>query len=137
MSLVKEFKTFLARGNVIDLAIAVVLGAAFSAIVQAIVTGLIMPLVGKVLPGGDWQTWAPGGFALGSVLAATINFIVVALVVFVVAVKVVGALFKKAPPAVTTKECAQCLEAIPLAAVRCRACASPVEAPPPASVSKV
>ena len=128
MALVKEFKAFLARGNVIDLAVAVVLGAAFSAIVQSIVTGLIMPAVGKVLPGGNWQTWAPGGYALGSVLAATINFLVVALVVFVVVVKLMGAVFKKAPPPVTTKECKQCLEAIPLAAVRCRACASPVDA---------
>lgn len=126
MAFVKEFKVFLARGNVIDLAVAVVLGTAFSAIVQAIVTGLIMPLVGEVLPGGDWRTWAPGGYALGSVLAATINFVIVALVVFVVVVKLMGAVFKKAPPPVTTKECTQCLEQIPLAAVRCRACTSPV-----------
>lgn len=126
MSIVKEFKTFIARGNVVDLAVAVVLGTAFTQIVNAIVAGLIMPLVGKVLPGGSWQSWAPGGFALGSVLAATINFLIIALVVFVLVVKVIGALVKKAPPAATTKACPQCLEQIPLAAVRCRACASPV-----------
>lgn len=134
MALVKEFKTFLARGNVIDLAVAVVLGAAFTAIVNSIVTGLIMPLVGKVLPGGERQTWAPGGFALGAVLAAVVNFLVVALVVFVVAVKLVGGLFKKPPAAATTRPCPACLEQIPLAATRCRACTSAVEpmAAPPA-----
>lgn len=127
MSVVKEFKAFVARGNVIDLAVAVVLGAAFSAIVTAIVNGLIMPLVGKALPGGAWQTWAPGGFAIGAVLAAVVNFLVVALVVFLVVVKLMGSLKKKeAPVAATTKACSQCLEQIPLAAVRCRACTSPV-----------
>jgi large conductance mechanosensitive channel len=133
MALVKEFKTFLARGNVIDLAVAVVIGAAFGAIVEAIVKGLIMPLVGKALPGGDWQSWAPGGFAIGAVLGALINFLVIAFVVFVVVVKVVGGLFKKPPAAATTRPCPFCLEQIPLAATRCRACTSPVEtAPPPA-----
>jgi large conductance mechanosensitive channel len=124
MSLAKEFKTFVARGNVIDLAVAVVLGAAFSAIIQAIVTGLIMPLVAKILPGGSWQSWAPGGFALGAVLAAIVNFLIVALVVFIVVVKLMGSLKKPSDP--TTKECKQCLEQIPLAAQRCRACCSPV-----------
>ena len=124
MSLVKEFKTFVARGNVIDLAVAVVLGSAFAAIVASIVSGLVMPLVAKILPGGDWQKWAPGGFALGAVLAAVVNFLVVALVVFIVVVKLMGS--RRAPPAPTTKACTQCLEQIPLAALRCRACTSPV-----------
>lgn len=132
MPVVKEFKAFIARGNVVDLAVAVVLGAAFSAIVKAIVDGLIMPLVGKALPGGDWQTWAPHGFAVGAVLAAIINFVVVALVVFIVVVKVMGTLFRKPPPPVTTRDCPQCLEAIPLAARRCRACTSVVDPAPPA-----
>jgi large conductance mechanosensitive channel len=130
MSVVKEFKAFVARGNVIDLAVAVVLGSAFSAIVTSIVNGLVMPLVAKVLPGGSWQTWAPGGFAFGAVLAAVVNFLVVALVVFVVVVKLMGSLKKKeAPAAATTKACTQCLEQIPLAALRCRACTSVVEVP--------
>ena len=126
MSLAKEFKAFIARGNVIDLAVAVVLGTAFSAIVAAIVSGLVMPLVAKVLPGGSWQSWAPGGFAIGAVLGAVINFLVVALVVFIVVVKLMGSLKKKEAPAATTKACTQCLEQIPLAALRCRACTSPV-----------
>ena len=127
MSMAKEFKAFIARGNVLDLAVAVVIGAAFTAIVNAIVAGLIMPLVGKLLPGGDWQTWSPGGFAVGAVLAATINVSLVAFVVFLVVVKLLGSLLRKPPPPVTTKECKQCLEPIPLAARRCRACTSPVE----------
>lgn len=126
MSLVKEFKAFVVRGNVIDLAVAVVIGTAFTAIVTTIVNGLIMPLVGKVLPGGSWQTWEPGGFAVGAVLAATVNFLVTALVVFLVVVKLIGSLAKK-PAAPATKECAQCLEAIPIPARRCRACTSVVE----------
>jgi large conductance mechanosensitive channel len=125
VSVAQEFKAFVARGNVVDLAVAVVLGAAFTAIVNAIVAGLIMPLVGKVLPGGDWQSWSPGGFALGSVLAATVNFLVVALVVFVVVVKLMGSLRKPDAPA-ATKTCPHCLESIPAAATKCRACTSAV-----------
>lgn len=125
MKLAQEFKAFVARGNVIDLAVAVVIGAAFTKIVTAIVDGLIMPLVGKVLPGGDWQAWAPGGYALGSVLAAIINFVIVALVVFLVLIKLIGALRKPDAP-VATKTCPQCLETIPAAAQRCRACTSPL-----------
>lgn len=125
MTLAQEFKAFIARGNVIDLAVAVVIGTAFTAIVNTIVAGLIMPLLEKVLPGGDWQTWAPGGFALGSVIAAIINFLVIALVVFLIVVKLVGSLRKPDAPA-PTKTCPQCLETIPAAAQRCRACTSPV-----------
>jgi large conductance mechanosensitive channel len=84
MSVIKDFKAFAFKGNVIDLAVAVVIGTAFTAIVNAIVEALIMPLVGKILPGGHWETWAPGGVRLGVVLAAVLNFLAIAVVLFIV-----------------------------------------------------
>jgi large conductance mechanosensitive channel len=129
MSLVKEFRDFAAKGNVIDLAVAVVIGQAFGKIVSALVADLFMPLVGAVLPGGDWRefTVTPLNLKIGSVLGATLDFLVVAAVLFLVTVKLMGALKKKdAPAAPTTKKCNECLEEIPLAAKRCRACTSPV-----------
>lgn len=123
MSIIKEFKTFVVRGNVIDLAVAVVLGAAFGKIVTAVVEGLIMPVVGAVTPGGNWREWAvtPLNLKLGSVIGATVDFLVVALVVFFV----VNKLMAKKPSAPSTKTCNECLEEIPLAARRCRACGQP------------
>lgn len=124
MSLLKEFKAFAVKGNVIDLAVAVVIGAAFTKIVNAIVSAMIMPLVGKVMPSGNWATYTLGGMQLGVVLDALIQFIVVAMVLFVVVVKFMGALQKKEAAAPSTKKCTECLEDIPLAAKRCRACTS-------------
>ena len=120
MGMVSEFRAFVAKGNVIDLAVAVVIGAAFGKIVTAVVDGLVMPLVGAVLSGKSWATWTVTSlhFQLGAVLAAIIDFLAVALVVFLVFVKP-----RARPPG--TKECPECLEAIPVAARRCRACASP------------
>jgi large conductance mechanosensitive channel len=125
-----EFKDFIARGNVMDLAVAVVLGAAFTKIVDAIVAGLIMPLIGKILPGGDWQTWTVTSLnlELGRVLAAIVNFLVIALVVFLIVKKLVGR-FRAAPAAgPAMKDCPECLEKIPALARRCRACTSPIAA---------
>ena len=129
MSLVKEFKEFAAKGNVIDLAVGVVLGQAFGKIVSSMVSDLFMPIVGAVLPGGDWRefTVSPLNIKIGSVLGATLDFLVVSMVLFLVTVKVMGALKKKpvdGPP--TTKKCKECLEDIPFEAKRCRACTSPV-----------
>ena len=130
MSLAKEFRDFAAKGNVIDLAVAVVIGQAFGKIVSALVADLFMPLVGAVLPGGDWRefTVTPLNLKIGSVLGATLDFLVVAAVLFLVTVKLMGLLKRKdtTPPPATTKKCSECLEEIPLAAKRCRACTSPV-----------
>ncbi len=79
---------FLKEYGVIGLAIAVIIGVQAGALVKAIVDGLLMPLVGMVLPGGDWQTMMVGPFAVGIVLAALINFIIVAWLVFIFAKKV-------------------------------------------------
>ena len=130
MSLAKEFREFAAKGNVIDLAVGVVMGQAFGKIVSSMVSDLFMPVVGAVLPGGDWRefTVTPLNLKIGSVLGASLDFLVVSLVLFLVTVKVMGTLKKKpadgGPPA--TKKCTECLEDIPFEAKRCRACTSPV-----------
>ena len=126
MSLIKEFKAFVLRGNVIDLAVAVVLGAAFGKIVTAVVEGLVMPVVGAVTPGGNWRDWTitPLNLKIGSVIGATIDFLVVSLVVFLVVNKALT--FTRKPEAATAKTCPECLSEIPLSAKRCRACAQPV-----------
>lgn len=131
MSLMKDFRDFAAKGNVIDLAVGVVMGQAFGKIVSSIVSDVFMPVVGAVLPGGDWReyTVTPLNLKIGSVLGATLDFLVVSAVLFLVTVKLLGALKRKGsqpPPAPTTKKCSECLEEIPLAAKRCRACTSVV-----------
>jgi len=124
MSIYQEFKTFVSKGNVVDLAVAVVLGGAFGKIVTAVVGGLIMPLVGLVMPQGDWQKFVLGPFQVGQLLAATIDFLIIALVVFVVFVKGLGRMVKKPEdaPAPATKSCPECLETVPAAATRCKFC---------------
>jgi large conductance mechanosensitive channel len=84
----KEFMAFLKEYGVIGLAIAVIIAVKAGDLVTAIVNGLIMPLVGMILPDGGWQTWMVGPFAIGSVLGALINFLIVAWLVFIFAKKV-------------------------------------------------
>lgn len=124
MPVFQEFKTFVSKGNVVDLAVAVVMGGAFGKIVTALVGGLVMPLVGYVMPQGDWQKLAVGPFQIGQLLAAVIDFLLIALVVFLVFVKGLGRMIKKpeAAPAPATKTCPECLETIPEAATRCKFC---------------
>lgn len=127
VSLKDEFKTFIMKGNVVDLAVAVVVGAAFSKIVSAFVDGIVMPLVSYVLPANmQWEQWVLGKFRIGAVLGATLNFLIIALVVFLVLVKFLGRFMQKkeAPATPTTKECPACLEQVPLKATRCKHCTS-------------
>lgn len=98
MKLLEDFKAFAFKGNVLDLAVAVVIGAAFTKIVTTIVQALIMPLVGKVLPGDSWSSWAPGGIQLGLLLAAVIDFLVVALVLFVIVSAIKKAMARPGAP---------------------------------------
>lgn len=83
-----EFMSFLKEYSIIGLAIAVIIGGQAGALVKSIVDGLLMPIVGLALPGGEWQKWTLGPFAIGPVLAATINFVIVAFLVFLFAKKV-------------------------------------------------
>ncbi len=132
MSLVNEFKAFAVKGNVVDLAVAVMIGGAFGKIVTAVIDDVVMPLIGAVTPGGDWRNWTvtPLQFKLGHLIGAVIDFLVIATVLFIVVVKLMGALSKKAPP--NTRVCPECLENVPIAARRCRACTSPLPAEPAA-----
>jgi large conductance mechanosensitive channel len=137
MSLVADFKKFAFKGNVVDLAVGVVIGAAFGKIVTALVADLVMPVVALVLPGGDWRN---AGLVLksapdpkdavvlkyGDFLGSILDFLIVAVVLFLVVSKIVkaaeGRLSKKEDP--TTKECRFCLEIVPIKATRCKACTS-------------
>ncbi len=127
MSMKDEFKAFVMKGNVIDLAVAVVVGGAFGKIITAFVDGIVMPLVTYVLPANiKWEEWIFGKFRIGAVLGATVNFLIIALVIFLVLIKLLGKFIKKeeAPVIVTTKECPACLEQVPLKATRCKHCTS-------------
>jgi large conductance mechanosensitive channel len=132
MALWREFRDFVNKGNVIDLAIAVVVGGAFGKIVTALVSDLVMPLVNAVMPQGDWRKWEATAlhFRLGDLMGTVIDFLVVSFVVFLVMVKLVTVARQRAgaaavaPPA--TRACPECLEMVPLAARRCRACTSPL-----------
>lgn len=109
---VDEFKTFIMRGNVLDMAVGVVVGSAFTAIVTSIVENLLTPIIGLLLPSSTFAEWAPGGFGIGAVINAIITFLITAFVVFWI-VKVVNKLSKKkeeeapapeAPAGPTTEE---------------------------------
>ncbi|XXF77181.1 large conductance mechanosensitive channel protein MscL [Myxococcaceae bacterium GXIMD 01537] len=132
MSVLQEFKSFALKGNVIDLAVAVVIGNAFSAIVSALVADLVMPIVGVVLPGGDWReyTVTPLNLRVGHLMGAILDFLVIAIVLFIVVVKVGGIWRKRAagaaPPPPSTRICPECREVIPIEARRCKACTSVV-----------
>lgn len=134
MSLLKEFRAFALKGNVIDLAVAVVIGNAFGAIVSALVSDLIMPLVDLALPGGDWRSarYTPLQLPLGHLLGAVVDFVLIAAVLFVVVVKMGGYLLRRdaaaAPAPPPGRTCPECLEPVPRAARRCRACTSPLPA---------
>jgi large conductance mechanosensitive channel len=84
---VGEFKAFLKEYGVIGLALGVIIGGKAGDLVKAIVDGLLMPVVGMIIPGGDWQKLAVGPFQIGSVLGALLNFVIVAYFVFVVSKK--------------------------------------------------
>lgn len=129
------FKKFLLRGNVVDLAVAVVIGAAFGAVVTAFVAAFISPLV--LLLAGGAGSFAEKTFALGAAVfpygvfvQALLSFVIIAAVVYFLVVKPVNQLMErfKTEPEVqsVTKECPECLSNIPQAARRCAFCSSEV-----------
>ena len=137
--MLKEFKEFIARGNVIDLAVAVVIGAAFGKIVTSLVEGVIMPPIGLLLGKADFsnlfidlsgqnpvslveaQQKALPVIAYGRFLNDVVSFLIIAFVIFLI-VKAVNRLREAPPPPPNTRDCPRCLTAIPLAATRCPAC---------------
>jgi large conductance mechanosensitive channel len=141
--MLEEFKKFVMRGNVLDLAVAVVIGGAFGAIVTSFVNDVLMPpiglLLGRVdfsnlfvnLSGGSYPSVAAAKAAgaptlnYGLFLNAVINFLIIAFVIFLILRQVNRFMVKPAPAAApTTKECVYCTSAIPLRARRCPHCTS-------------
>lgn len=130
---IKEFKEFISRGNVVDMAVGVIIGGAFTAIVNSLVNDIFNPLLGLITGGTDFSTLSFGfgdaQFMYGSFITAVINFLLVALVLFLV-IKVMGKLRRKkeeAPAAPTTKVCPFCKSEISIEATRCPHCTSQLE----------
>ena len=142
MGFVGEFKEFAMKGNVLDMAVGIIIGAAFGSIVSSLVKDVIMPPVGYLMGGinfGDLffsldgktyaslaeaQAAAAPTINYGLFINAVINFLIVALAIFIL-IRQVNALKKKpATPAPNSKECPFCKESIPLAAVKCSHCTS-------------
>lgn len=127
--MLKEFREFAMRGNVMDLAIAVIIGGAFGAIVTSLVNDILMPLIGLLLGGIDFSSLAfqVGNAVIkwGAFVQAIINFVIIAFVVFLI-VRAINRLKgpAPAPAAPITKECPRCFTSIPLKATRCPNCTS-------------
>ena len=127
-NVLKEFREFAIRGNVVDLAVAVIIGGAFGKIVSSLVDNIIMPLVGLLIGGVDFKSLA---FTVGSAkveyglfIQNIVDFIIVAFVIFLI-VRAINSMKKPVPVAApTTKECPHCFTMIPLKATRCPNCTS-------------
>jgi large conductance mechanosensitive channel len=140
----QEFKTFISKGNVLDLAVGIIIGAAFGKIVSSFVSDVLMPVVGLglgkvdftnlfvVFNGEHFETLADAKKAgvstlnYGVFLNSVIDFIILGFAVFLI-IKLATKVQKKAPAVVTTKECKYCLSTIPLKATKCAHCASNLE----------
>jgi large conductance mechanosensitive channel len=129
--MLKGFKEFLFRGNVVDLAVAVVIGGAFGAVVTALVKDLVTPLIAAIAGKPDFSaltfTVNNSKFLYGEFLNAVVSFLLIAGAIYFIIVVPMNALQARlakpaAPPAPATKECPECLSAIPLAARRCAHC---------------
>jgi len=140
--MIKEFREFIMRGNVVDLAVGVIIGAAFGKIVSSLVSDIIMPPVGLLLNGVDFsnlfvslsgqpyatlaEAQAAGAPTLnyGVFLNALIDFLIVGLVIFLI-IRAINRMQKPAPAAEpTTRDCPYCFTAIPIKATRCPHCTS-------------
>jgi large conductance mechanosensitive channel len=133
--MVKDFRQFILRGNLVDLAVAVVIGAAFGAVVTALVKDLITPLIAAIGGKPDFSgltfTVNDSVFRYGDFLNALIAFLLVAAVVLFLVIKPVNALLERLrtepPVAEETRDCPDCLSQVPLAARRCAYCTTALE----------
>ena len=135
--IISEFKTFIMRGNVLDLAVGVIIGGAFQAIVNSLVDDVIMPVISLITGGKDFSEWKvmlgdTASLNYGNFISAVINFIIMAIVIFIIVKsinKVSEKLSKKedAPTEPTTKVCPYCKSEIAVDAVKCAHCASNLE----------
>jgi large conductance mechanosensitive channel len=134
--MLKGFKEFLLRGNVVDLAVAVVIGGAFSAVVAALVKDLLTPLIAAIVGKPDFSAIAftvnGSKFLIGDFVNAVIAFVLVATAIYVFVVTPMNMLTElrrrgEAPADPTTKKCPECLSEVPIGARRCAFCAQPLE----------
>jgi large conductance mechanosensitive channel len=134
--MLKEFRQFILRGNLVDLAVAVVVGAAFTAVVNALVKDLFTPLIAAIGGKQNFSSLAfsinGSRFAYGNFINALITFVLVAAVMFFLVIKPVNALLARLQPDTAvdqeTRDCPECLSAIPVAARRCAFCTADVGA---------
>ncbi len=125
----REFKQFLVKENVLALAIAVILGAALGKLVTALVNDILMPIIGAVMPAGDWRAYTldvgPVTFLIGDLIGAIIDFLIIAFVVW----RISKAFIRPAPAAEkpATRECPYCRSTIDVRATRCAHCTAPLE----------
>ena len=133
--MLKGFRDFILRGNVMDLAVAVIIGAAFGKIISSLVGDIINPLIGATVGKPNFGFlvihMGNGVITIGNFINAVIEFVIVAAVIYFVFVLPVNAMMARmkkpaAPAEPTTKPCPECLSEIPLAARRCAHCAQPV-----------
>jgi len=129
MGLIKEFKDFAIKGNAIDMAVGIVIGAAFGKIVSSLVADIIMPPIGLLLGKMDFSTLAihlneKTAIKYGVFINNVLDFVIVAFAIFMV-IKQINRLKKAPPPAdPTTKDCPKCCTSIPIKASRCPHCTS-------------
>jgi len=130
------FKQFLLRGNVVDLAVAVVIGGAFGAVVTALVKDLLTPLVAAIVGKPDFSaiqfTVNESKFLIGDFINAIVSFVLVAAAIYFFVVTPMNMIVERrrrgeAPPDPATKKCPECLSDVPIAARRCAFCAQPLE----------
>src|SRR5712671_3221780 len=133
--MLQGFKQFMLRGNVLDLAVAVVMGVAFGAVITALVKDLITPLIAAIVGKPDFsaiQFEVNGSkFLVGDFINALVSFLLIAAAVYFFVILTMNALLARtrrgeAPPDPTTKACPECLSTIPIAAKRCAFCATPL-----------
>jgi large conductance mechanosensitive channel len=132
----KGFRQFILRGNVLDLAVAVVIGAAFGAVVTALVKDLITPLIAAIVGKPDFSAIVfevnRSKFLIGDFINAVVSFLLIGAAVYFFVVLPVNALMARikrgeAPADPTTKKCLECLSEVPIAARRCAFCTSPLK----------
>jgi large conductance mechanosensitive channel len=133
-SMIAEFRGFLTKTNALALAVGVIIGAAVGSVVSSLAADILMPIVGLALPGGDWRTAkfvlksttdaagkvSESAILYGHFIGTAIDFVIVSFVLFLIVRMLVKPVPAKA--AEPTKKCPECLEMIPEAARRCRAC---------------
>ncbi|MBI3165393.1 MAG: large conductance mechanosensitive channel protein MscL [Anaerolineales bacterium] len=128
--MLKEFKEFVMRGNVLDMAVGVIIGGAFGKIVGSLVNDILMPLVGLLMGGVNFSelsvTVGNATIMWGLFLQTVVDFLIIAFVIFLI-VKSANNMKKAPPPAdPTTKECPHCISAISIKATRCPNCTSEI-----------